>query len=158
MTTHETRDVTDYARLHWRFGWWSLLTFSAFGLALEAFQGFKYGAYLNVSSETRRLMWTLAHSHGTLMSVINLIFACSLRLFPELAPRKTPLASVCLLLGSVLVPAGFFAGGVVVYGGDPGIGILLLPPGAALFLIVLFLLANAEIVETTAQKSRSLRP
>jgi len=28
----------DYARLHLRFGWWSLLVFSVLGLTLEALQ------------------------------------------------------------------------------------------------------------------------
>jgi hypothetical protein len=32
---------------------------------------------------------------------------------------------------------------VIVYGGDPGIGVLLVPVGAALLLLALFLIARA---------------
>ena len=56
----------DRARLHLRFGWWSLLVFMTLGLMLEALHAFKMGVYLDVSSETRRLLWTLAHAHGAL--------------------------------------------------------------------------------------------
>ena len=52
------------SRRHVRFGWWSLLLFTTFGLILEVFHGFKVRAYLDLSTETRRLMWTLAHAHG----------------------------------------------------------------------------------------------
>jgi hypothetical protein len=33
------------------------------------------------------------------------------------------------------MPGGFFLGGLVFYGGDPGLGILLLPVGALLLLL-----------------------
>jgi hypothetical protein len=62
----------DYARRHARIGWWSLLVFAALGLLLESFHGFKVAAYLDVSNETRRLMWRLAHVHGTLLGVLIL--------------------------------------------------------------------------------------
>jgi len=47
-------------RRHLYFGWWTPLIFLTVGLALEALHAFKVGAYLKVSHETRRLMWTLA--------------------------------------------------------------------------------------------------
>ena len=62
-------------RRHLRFGWWSLATFGLLGLVLETLHGFKVGAYLDVSNETRRLMWTLAHAHGTLLGLVHLGFA-----------------------------------------------------------------------------------
>ena len=37
------------------------------------------------------------------------------------------LASKCLQLATLLLPGGFLAGGVVVYAGDPNLGILLVP-------------------------------
>ena len=43
---------------------------------------------------------------------------------------------------SILLPGGFFLGGIVFYGGDSGLGALLVPPGAALLLIALFVLAR----------------
>ena len=67
----------DYGRRHLRFGWWSLLLFATLGLVLESLQGFKVRAYLDVSNETRRLMWTLAHAHGTLGGLLHLGLAAS---------------------------------------------------------------------------------
>jgi hypothetical protein len=44
----------------------------------------------------------------------------------------------------VLLPGGFFAGGLRVYGGDPGPGIILAPIGATSLLIAVFLAARAS--------------
>src|SRR6266404_2898750 len=55
-----------------RFGWWSLLIFLLFGGALETMHGFKIGWYLDVGNEVRRLMFTLAHAHGTLLALVNI--------------------------------------------------------------------------------------
>lgn len=133
----------DYCRLHLRFGWWSLFAFTAFGLVLEGFHGFKVGAYLNVSSEPRRLMWTLAHAHGTLLSVVHVVFGVSLRVLPELRARNQRFISSCLIGASILLPGGFFVGGTVFYGGDPGpAGAVLIPVGATLLLMAVFLIAR----------------
>lgn len=128
-------------RRHLRFGWWALLVFLALGLALEALHGFKVQAYLNVMNETRRLMWTLAHAHGTLLAVVNLAFAFSLTVTPNWKPRARTVAARSLLAASVLMPGGFFLGGVWVYAGDPGLGIVLVPIGGALLLIAILLTA-----------------
>ena len=102
------------------------------GLVLEALHGFKVGAYLDLSNETRRLMWTLAHAHGTLLALVQLGLAATL---PALAQRPpATLASPALDAASVLLPAGFFLGGFGVHGGDPGVGILLVPVGALLLI------------------------
>src|SRR6266568_6766082 len=55
-----------------RFGWWLLLIFLLFGGALETMHGFKIGWYLDVGNEVRRLMFTLAHAHGTLLALVNI--------------------------------------------------------------------------------------
>src|SRR5262245_50625673 len=96
------------AARHLRFGWWMLLLFLTLGLVLEALHGFKVGAYLNVSNETRRLMWTLAHAHGTLLALVNLGFVAMVRLVPEWPGRPRAVASVCLRGATLLMPAGFF--------------------------------------------------
>ena len=121
-------------RRHLRFGWWSLLVFLTLGIVLEAMHGFKIGWYLDVSNATRRLMWTLAHTHGTLLALVHIAFAVTV---PFLANRERPRrwVSGCLYGASVLLPGGFFLGGIVVYGGDPSLGILLLPVGAALLFV-----------------------
>ena len=132
----------DYARRHLRFGWWSLAIFATLGLVLESFHGFKVRAYLDVSNETRRLMWTLAHAHGTLLSLVHVVFGLSVRVAPEISARARPLISRCLIGASVLLPGGFFLGGVTFYGGDPGVGVLLVPVGAVSLIIAVFFLAR----------------
>lgn len=113
--------------LHLRWGWWSLLTFMCLGLVLESLHGFKVAWYLAHSHETRRLMFTLAHAHGTLLALVHIAFAATLGLRPVKARRG---ASVALRVSSILLPLGFFAGGIVLHGGDPNLGILLAPLGA----------------------------
>lgn len=56
-----------------------------------------------------------------------------LTLFHVKEVRLTGATSVCLTSAAVLLPAGFFLSGVVVHGGDPGSGILMVPVGAFLF-------------------------
>jgi hypothetical protein len=132
----------DFARRHLRVGWWSLLVFAGLGLALESLHGFKVRAYLDVSNDTRRLMWTLAHAHGTLLSLVNIVFGLGIRVVPEMGVRDRLLISRCLIAALVLLPAGFFLGGVAFYGGDPGVGVLLVPIGAVSLIAAVFLLAR----------------
>ena len=133
----------DYARRHLRFGWWSLLLFATLGLVLESLQGFKVRAYLDVSNDTRRLMWTLAHAHGTLLAVINILFGLTLRVAAPAGMPRVRLTSAGLIAAGILLPLGFFLGGVVFYGGDPGLGVLLVPIGGVLLLVSIFWIARA---------------
>ena len=71
-------------RKHLRVGWLALLVFLSLGIILESLHGFKVGLYLDVSNQTRRFMWTLAHAHGTLLALVNLAFALTLHLLPEI--------------------------------------------------------------------------
>ena len=130
-------------RRHLRLGWWTLLVFLTGGLILETLHGFKIGAYLNVSNETRRLMWTLAHAHGTLLGLVNLGFAAALGVLPAWPEPKKRFASVSLIGATVLMPAGFILGGFFIYVGDPGLGILLLPIGGVLLFVAVLLTALA---------------
>ena len=117
----------DLTRLHLRVGWWFLLGMLSLGITLETLHGFKAGFYLDVSNQTRRLMWTLAHAHGTLLSVLNLVFATSIQLLPKWDGAARALASRCMLGALAVMPLGFFLGGLYIRGGDPGLGILLVP-------------------------------
>lgn len=146
MTAAPSARRPDYVRRHLRFGFWALALFLTLGATLEALHGFKAGFYLDVSNETRRLMWTLAHAHGALLSLINVVAGVTLRAVPELAEdhRRTGLASTMMMAATILLPAGFFAGGITFYSGDPGIGIALVPPGAACLLIAVVQLARAS--------------
>jgi hypothetical protein len=135
--------MPDYARRHLRFGWWSLLVFATLGLVLETLHGFKVRAYLDVSNDTRRLMWTLAHAHGTLLAVVHVVFGLTIRSGLDINAANQRLVSNALMTASVLLPGGFFLGGVVFYSGDPGLGVLLVPVGAVSLLMAVFLIARS---------------
>jgi hypothetical protein len=130
-------------RGHLRFGWWSLFAFLIFGFLLELFHGIKAGFYLDGSQETRRLLWTLAHAHGAVLSLVHLGFAATVAALPAWPPRPRSLASRGLTAATVLIPGGFFLGGLFVHAGDPGLGVLLVPVGAALLALAVALAARA---------------
>ena len=48
-----------------------------------------------------------------------------------------------LRAATLLMPAGFFLGGVTVYSGDPGLGIVLVPVGGLLLFVAVLLTARA---------------
>ena len=137
--------MTDYARRHLRFGWWSLLVFASLGFTLETLHGLKVRAYLDVSNETRRLMWTLAHAHGTLLGLVHVAFGLTVR-SAALDPGLTNVRAIspALIAASVLLPGGFFLGGIAFYGGDPGLGVLLVPFGAVSLIAAVFMIARAS--------------
>jgi hypothetical protein len=139
----ETIDAQATARAHMRFGWWSLLAFLSMGIALETMLGFKLGYYLDVANETRRMMWRLAHAHGTLFALINIGFALTVAALHAWPQKMRLIASRCFMAGSLLMPAGFLLGGVVIYDGDPGLGVALVPVGALLMLVAVWLTARA---------------
>lgn len=130
--------------LHLRLGWLWLAIFVAAGLGLEALHGMKVGAYLDLSQAPRRHMWTLAHAHGSLIGLVHLGLAATLHARPELAEgRAGRLASRCLIAAGVLLPLGFGLGGVWIFAGDPGLGVLLVPPGGVLLLLAAGVMARA---------------
>jgi len=120
-----------YVDRHLQFAWWSLLCFVTLGITLEAMHGLKIGWYLDESFETRRLMWTLAHAHGTLLSLVHVAFAFTIHALPEDSTPRRGFSSPLLIAASVLIPGGFFLGGFFLYSGDPGLGVWLVPIGAA---------------------------
>jgi GNAT superfamily N-acetyltransferase len=131
--THEA-----LARKHVRFGWWALLVFLSLGLLLEAFHGFKVGYYLDVENDARRLAFRLGHAHGTLLSLVHIAFGLTLASRFAPSERSAARASPLLVAATLLLPGGFLLGGLFLQGGDPGVGVLLVPVGAfVLFLAVL---------------------
>jgi hypothetical protein len=131
------------SRRHLLVGWWSLLQFLSLGIALEAFHGFKLTWYLGVDAETRRLMWTLAHTHGTLISLIHLAFAYATGQCMLGQTTGLVVGSWCLIGAGILMPLGFLLGGTFHYSGDPGLGILLVPPGGILLFVAVMQTAIA---------------
>lgn len=80
-------------------------------------------------------MLRLAHAHGTLLSIVNILYALTVEVQPRAAGR---FASGALLSALVLLPGGFLLGALWAHGGDPGIGVVLVPLGAvALFAATL---------------------
>jgi len=118
-----------------------LLLFLGLGIVLQFLHGFKIQWYLEVGNETRRLLWTLAHTHGTLLSLIHLVFAVTTRMTPAGDAGRRRLASSCLMSSSVLLPGGFLLGGIFLRAGDPGVGVLLVPVGGVLLLGAVLLIA-----------------
>jgi len=126
---------------HLRFGWWSLLVFVVLGIVLEALHGLKVAWYLEIAHQPRRFTWTLAHAHGTLLAVVNVLLGLMLRRLPAWSGRSRTIASLSLLGATILLPAGFFVGGLFPYEGDPGFGIFLVPVGGFLLAVSVLLVA-----------------
>lgn len=122
-------------RRHLRWGWCALLVFLSLGIVLEAFHGFKVDWFLSVASETRRLLWRLAHTHGTLLGLVHLGFAFTLRADNLAEKGGARLASAALQAATLLLPGGFLLGGIWIHAGDPGRAIVLVPAGAALLFL-----------------------
>jgi hypothetical protein len=131
------------AQRHHRFGWWGLLVFLSLGIGLETLHGFKVGLYLDPPHQLRRLLWTLAHAHGTLLSLINIGFALGLNHFGNWAARRLKWASFLLIDSLLLLPTGFFLGGIGHTEVDPSPGVLLVPVGALFLLVSVALIALA---------------
>lgn len=129
-------------RRHLAWGWWSLAVFATLGLLLEAAHGLKLGWYVDLTAATRRLSFTLAHTHGTLLGLVHIGFALSLGRAP-LSATAAARASFALRTVTVLMPLGFLLGGVVFYAGDPGLAIVLVPPSGALLVVALVIVARA---------------
>lgn len=119
------------ARAHALWGWVGLFAWLTFGTALELLHGFKTPAYLE--DAMRRELWTLAHFHGAVLSVVNVVYVRWADT-PSLSAAARRSASRALRAGSVLLPLGFLLGGVAHYEGDPGVGIFLAPVGAVCVL------------------------
>jgi hypothetical protein len=88
-------------------------------------------------------MWTLAHAHGTLLSLVHVAFAATLFIGGAAVEARLERASLCLTLALVCLPGGFFLGGLFFWGGDPGLGVLFVPIGGALLLVAVLATARA---------------
>ena len=131
----------DLAARHFTFGWRALLVFLTLGLALEALHGLKVDWYLSAGLTTRRHMLTLGHAHGTLLSLVNIAFAAWAGWRVDRGPPPHPWSSLGLRLATVAMPLGFLLGGLDVRGGDPGLGIVLVPIGGLCLLTAVALCA-----------------
>jgi hypothetical protein len=138
-----TRDLIE--RRHLTVGWLAISIFIGMGLLLEALHAMKSGYLLDVQNETRRHMWTLAHAHGTLLGLMNLALAFSTTRIHSWPGKTLLVSSRAMLAATVLVPGGFLLGGFSIYAGDPGLGVLLVPPGGLLLLLSAIVVTRAAI-------------
>jgi len=61
---------------------------------------------------------------------VNIAAGLTARFVERFALRSS--VSIALIWAAILLPVGFFLGGIVIYDGDPGVGVWLVPIGAAL--------------------------
>jgi hypothetical protein len=139
----EAEPATRLARRHIAVGLWALLLFVTLGTALEALHAFKADAYLNAENEARRLMWRLSHAHGTLLALVHVVFGLLVGARHLVVTPGLRLAAGALAAALLLIPGGFFLGGVALIGGDPGPLVLLVPPGAVCLIAAVFLSARS---------------
>ena len=111
-----------------------LAVFVPMGLTLEALHALKVQVYLG--SSMRREMWTLAHAHGGILGVLCLVYGSVAERWLADASRRESIATF-LRWGAILMPCGFFLGGVANHEGDPSLGIVLVPIGGLLLLFAL---------------------
>lgn len=131
---------------HRLFGWALLFAYLCFGYALEALEGFKTEAF--VLDAIRREFWSLAHFHGALLGLLNVVYSAHAE--PAgLSAAGARRASASLLAGSALLPLGFFFGGLIHHEGEPGAGIFLVP-FAAIFVIAAVAAQGAAAWRTRA--------
>ena len=95
-------------------------------------------------------MLTLGHAHGTLLALVQIAFAATLNFLPDWNSATRKLAGTCLNVGTVLIPAGFILGGLKIYGGDPGLGIILVPVGALALFAAVYFAASAASAKSAA--------
>jgi hypothetical protein len=124
-----------------RQGWISLAIWIAFGILVEGLIGYRIPALLD--DLIRREMFRLAHAHGTLLSIVLIVAAICVRLDLIQVGR---FAALGLRMAAVVLPVGFFLGGVWHFRDDPGVGIFLVPIGA------LALLTAAVSIALTARQ------
>ena len=73
-------------------------------------------------------------------------------------PFSSAAYSRALMGGGILLPAAFFFGGLFTYDGDPGLSIYLVPVGALLMWLAVFLTARAaSCFSTTGGSERRLQ-
>jgi len=117
-----------FTKTQFCFAWICLWIF--FGLLLDSFMGMKQLFYL--SDPVRREMWRLAHTHGTLMTLVFLAYVH----FRGIAKK---LHENMMFIGALLMPVGFFLGGILTTEIDPFVGVFLVPIGGLLFVLGMLL-------------------
>ena len=106
-----------FTKTQFCFAWICFWIF--FGLLLDSFMGMKQLFYL--ANPIRREMWRLAHTHGTLMTLVFLAYVH----FRGISKKQH---ENMMFIGALLMPVGFFLGGIVTTEIDPFVGVFLVMP------------------------------
>jgi hypothetical protein len=133
-------ETSPVERAHLRLGWLLLLAGVMGGVVAEGLLGFKWAGLM--SDPLRRELLRLAHFHAGLLGLVNLVYARFAE-GPGLSERTRRTASQALWWGSVCLPSGFLLGGLWHPEGDPGLGIVLVPIGAAGIVLALSVQAHS---------------
>jgi hypothetical protein len=143
------------ARRHHMIGWCGLFVFVCLGFALETLLGLKMGMYLDSSNKYRRELWRLAHAHGTLVALVNIAFAAGLAQLGAWKEGRLKLASFLLIDTLLVLPLGFFLGGIGHTEVDPSPGIWLVPVGALFLVVAVGLIAQAATTSASSANPRN---
>jgi hypothetical protein len=82
--------------------------------------------------------------HGGLANgSLHIGFGVTVPTLPRQGGASIEIAARCLTAAGLLIPLGFFLGGLFTHGADPGLGALLVPPGAVLLFVAVGLTARA---------------
>jgi len=127
-------------------GWLGFAIWMTFGLLLEGLLGYKIPAYL--ADPQRRELFRLAHSHGTLLSLLLVLAALWIG-----RGHAVPNRAVCvsLRLGTILLPVGFLLAGIWHFESDPGFAIWLVPLGAVMviFAVIALFVSSRRTIPST---------
>lgn len=134
------RQNAEISGRHLKAGWFGLAAFLCVGLVLEALHGFKIGFYTQPGNHWRREMWTLAHAHGGLISVVNIVFALCVAK-RGLVSGPVRVMGMLLVIALVTMPLGFWMGGLGASESDPGVGIVMVPVGGVALVVAVVLVA-----------------
>ena len=98
-------------RLFYTFLWLALC--ALFGVGLEMMLAYKSELLMGPQNETRRLLFRLAHAHGSILSLFTLSW---LSLASRLNAPRQPLIARLYLSSALLMGIGFFFSGLIIPG------------------------------------------
>jgi hypothetical protein len=86
------------------------------------------------------LLWRLAHAHGTFLSLVHIGFAATVPHLVKAEGESTAspkFVSASFTAALIALPGGFLLGAFGGHGGDPGLGIVLVPFGLVMLVVAI---------------------
>ena len=131
------------------FGWSWLALFMLGGLLLESLHLFKSAFYFEVA--IRRELWTLAHAHGALLALVNIVLGLY---FTHFGLPSTRTIANLMIAAAIFMPFGFLLGGVGNNEVDPSLAILMTPIGAVLAILAIAILVKQHLNVAISESAR----